>query len=224
MTTTTPAITLTVVGHDETLTLDDPRLVVAGYTARDQAAVRAHIDELAAIGVAPPASVPMYYSLPSELVTTDPTITVGGSRTSGEVEPIVVWSGGRRYLGIGSDHTDREIEVDSVADSKAAAPKPVGGSVVPLDEVVDRWDDIEVTCQVDGQPYQAGSLAAMLTPQDLIDGLAQHGGEPTGDAVMFCGTLPLITGEFVHGTAWEMELRLPDGRTLTLAYTVDVTG
>ena len=93
---------------------------------------------------------------------------------------------------------------------------------MPLDDVIDRWDEIEMTCQVDGQAYQAGRLAAMLTPQDLIAGLAHHGGEPTGDGVMFCGTLPLITGEFVHGTTWTMELRLPDGPTLTLAYAVDV--
>ena len=34
-------------------------LVIAGWTGRDAAKVQAHIDELAAIGVKPPANVPV---------------------------------------------------------------------------------------------------------------------------------------------------------------------
>lgn len=218
---TSAAQILTVAGTDDELNLVAPRLIVAGYTARDQAAVRAHIDELAAIGVEPPPSVPMYYPLDAALLTTAPTIGVRGERTSGEVEPIVVWHAGRQYLGLGSDHTDRQMETESVAGSKAAAPKPIGATVVPLDEVIARWDEIELSCRVDGRPYQRGRLVTMLTPRELITGLTQHEAEPE-DGVMFCGTLPLLTGEFVYGTDWEMELSLPDGRTLTHAYAVTV--
>ncbi|MEO9527100.1 MAG: DUF2848 family protein, partial [Roseibium sp.] len=37
------------------------RLIVAGWTGRDRAAVDHHIEELAAIGVPTPSSVPLYY-------------------------------------------------------------------------------------------------------------------------------------------------------------------
>lgn len=215
--------TLTVAGSQEPLTLTEPRLVVAGYTARDQAAVRAHIDELAAIGVAPPPTVPMFYALDHTLITTDSTVTVAGVQTSGEVEPVVVWCDGKRYLGIGSDHTDREVETESVAASKAAAPKPTGSSVLPLDDAVARWDDIAVRSWVDDELYQEGSLSAMLRPDDLIGMLADRGEQPSGDAVMFCGTVPLLGGTFVYGTRWRMELGVPGGDVLTLEYDVSVS-
>jgi 4-hydroxyphenylacetate 3-monooxygenase len=216
--------TLTVAGSQQTLELTDPRLVVAGYTARDQAAVRAHIDELAAIGVAPPPAVPMVYALDAALITTDSVVTVSGAQTSGEVEPVVVWCAGQRYLGIGSDHTDRELETESVADSKAAAPKPIGSSVLPFDDAVARWDDIAVRSWVDGDLYQEGQLSAMLRPDDLIGMLAERGEQPTGDAVMFCGTVPLLGGTFVHGTKWRMELGVPGSDPIILDYEVSVSG
>ena len=214
--------TLTVAGTGEVLTLTNPQLVVAGYTARDQEAVRAHVEELAAIGVEPPPHVPMYYPLGASLLTTSDAITVGGDRTSGEVEPIVVWCNGRRYLGVGSDHTDRHIETESVADSKAAAPKPIGTTVVPLDDAIKVWDEIRIVCRVDGEAYQEGTLASMLLPDQILAGLAELGAEPTGDAIMFCGTVPLLDGAFVYGDAWEMELQLPGNESIQLVYTVDV--
>ncbi|MET8352254.1 DUF2848 family protein [Micromonospora sp. NPDC005206] len=216
----TPLITLTVAGTADQIHLSDPRLVVAGYTGRDRQAVQAHIDELAHIGVTPPPRVPMFYELNADLLTTDASVDVAGDKTSGEVEPVLVFHGGRFYLGIGSDHTDRELETQSIAKSKAAAPKPMGAAVVPMVSIEERWDDIVVTCRTDRQPYQQGRLAAMLTPQQLLGKLEASGTKLTADTVMFCGTLPLLTGEFVYGTSYEMEMHLPDGQSLTHAYQV----
>lgn len=216
----TPLITLTVAGTAEQIHLSDPRLIVAGYTGRDRQAVQAHIDELAHIGVEPPPRVPMFYELEADLLTTDASIDVAGDKTSGEVEPVLVFSRGSLYLGVGSDHTDRELEIQSVAESKAAAPKPMGATVVPLASIEERWDEIVVTCRTDRQPYQHGRLAAMLTPGQLLDKLSASGAGLTADTVMFCGTLPLLTGEFVYGTAYEMEMHLPHGQSLTHAYEV----
>ena len=39
------------------------QLVIAGWTGRDAAAIQHHIDELQAIGVPPPSSVPLYYQI-----------------------------------------------------------------------------------------------------------------------------------------------------------------
>lgn len=216
------ALSLTDLSSGGAITLAPRRLVIAGYTARDQEAVRAHIAELAEIGVAPPPRVPMYYEIPSDLLTTESAITVGGDQTSGEVEPVLVNSGGRLYLGVGSDHTDRFVEKRDVAESKASAPKPMGDWVLPFDGVAAQWDDIEVTCRLDGEVYQQGALAAMLPPATLLDGLAGAGQALGPDSVMYCGTLPLLTGEFSYGDTYRLELRLPDGRSLSHSYDVKV--
>ena len=54
-----PRLTFRVDG--DTLALDPDRLVVAGWTGRDAAAVEHHIEELAALGVARPSTVPVFY-------------------------------------------------------------------------------------------------------------------------------------------------------------------
>jgi hypothetical protein len=44
------------------------QLVIAGWAARDEAAVKHHIEELAEIGV-PPSSVPLFYRTAASLLT-----------------------------------------------------------------------------------------------------------------------------------------------------------
>jgi hypothetical protein len=213
-------LSLCEVGTGEAFSFTPQRLVIAGYTARDRAAVQLHIDELAEIGVAPPPRVPMFYDVPTTLATTDVDIVVKGHETSGEVEPVLIRTGGRSYLGIGSDHTDREVESRDIAESKASAPKPLGCDVIPLDDAVAVWDDIEVVCRIDGQTYQQGKLSAMLAPKDLLDEMASRGDSLADEALMFCGTLPLLNGAFVFGDRYELELRLPGGTSLHHTYDV----
>ncbi|GAA3728232.1 DUF2848 domain-containing protein [Plantactinospora mayteni] len=211
---------LWVVGAAGQVPLAPRRLVVAGYTGRDEAAVRAHIDELAAAGIAPPPTVPTFYPLDPALVTTAPVVGIGGANTSGEVEPVLVRAAGRWYLGVGSDHTDRELERADIARSKAACPKPVGDQVIPLPggpETLD-WDDVSASSEVDGRRYQAGRLAALRTPGDLWRRTVDALGDPGDDLVLFGGTLPLLDGHFVTGRSWQVRLALPDGRTLTHTY------
>lgn len=220
MSTATPSLRLTVAGTAETLSLTPARLIVAGYTGRDEAAVAAHIAELAEIGVPAPATVPEFYDLDPGLLTTDPVISVDSPTTSGEVEPVIVRHRGRHYLGIGSDQTDREIEKRSIAASKAACPKPLGRQVVPLPDDLAGfdWDAVLASSQVDGQPYQHGRLTALRRPEDVLARLAAAVPGADGDLVLFGGTLPLLTGQFVAGRAWELRLVLGDGTPLTHAY------
>jgi hypothetical protein len=222
----TGGLSFTVAGSGETLRLTGFDLVVAGYTGRDEDSVRKHIDELAAIGVPAPASVPAFYPLDAALATHAPEVTVAGQNTSGEVEPVLIRAGGRLYLGVGSDHTDRDIERDSVAGSKAACPKPVSVRVAALPEggnagVGLDWDAVVARCTVDGVVYQQGTLKALRVPTDVLALLtASADGPGEGDLVMFCGTLPLIDGEFVAGREWTLSLTLPDGNEIGHTYTV----
>jgi hypothetical protein len=209
-------------GTDSDLSLDAPRLIIAGYTGRDAAAVAAHIEELAAIGIPPPASVPAFFELDPGLVTSDPVVQIAGSNTSGEVEPVLIRHNGRHYLGVGSDHTDRDVERTDIAASKAACPKPVSHQIVALPEDLAalHWDAIDVASDVDGEPYQRGSLAVMRTPTDLLSRLTGALGEFDGDLVMFCGTVPLLTGAFRAGRRWRLELKLDPNISLTHTYEV----
>jgi 4-hydroxyphenylacetate 3-monooxygenase len=210
------------VGTGSDLTLDVPRLIIAGYTGRDAAAVAAHIEELAAIGIPPPASVPAFFELDPSLVTSDPVLNIVGSNTSGEVEPVLIRHNGRHYLGVGSDHTDRDLERTDIAASKAACPKPVGDRVIALpdDLAALRWDAIDVESDVDGQTYQRGSLISSRTPTDLLARLTSALGAVGDDLVMFCGTVPLLTGAFRAGRRWRLALKLDANTSLTHSYEV----
>lgn len=82
-------------------------LVVAGWTGRDEAALRHHIEELAAIGVPRPSSVPVFYRISVSNLTQADSIEVLGPDTSGEAEPILLALPDGLCVGLGSDHTDR---------------------------------------------------------------------------------------------------------------------
>jgi hypothetical protein len=210
------------IGTDADMILDAPRLIIAGYTGRNEAVVAAHIAELAAIGIPPPASVPAFFVLDPSLVTSDPVVTIGGSNTSGEVEPVLIRHKGRHYLGVGSDHTDRDVERSDIAASKAACPKPVGHQVVALPDDLDMvdWDAIDVESDVDGEPYQRGSLAAMRAPTDLLARMTATLGEVEDDLVLFCGTVPLLGGAFRAGRHWRIQLTLNPNTALIHTYEV----
>lgn len=171
---------------------DPAHLVVAGWTGRDAAAVRHHIDELADLGVAPPSTVPLFYRCAPMLLTQAARIDVLGPDSSGEAEPLVLIADGQRYLGLGSDHTDRKLEAVSVAASKQICAKPVAADLWRWEDVADHLDRIAITADIhegDGWvPYQSGTLAAIRPLDALIEGaglevLAQGGG-----AAMLCGT------------------------------------
>lgn len=216
---TTGLLVLDRLDSGEPLRFEGFRALVAGYTGRDEQAVRHHIDELAAIGVAPPEQVPMFYPVAADSVSTAATAPMAGANTSGEVEPIILRRNGKYFLGVGSDHTDRDLETADVGDSKRACPKPVGSAVVEIaDWAAFDWDACRARSWVDGELYQDGSLANLRTPRELLDILARRHGDDGGDLLCFAGTLPLLTGAFTPGDRWELELVLPDGRKLTHTY------
>ncbi|MGH3277794.1 MAG: DUF2848 family protein [Trebonia sp.] len=205
----------------------ETELVVAGYTGRDVAAVKHHIDELAAIGVAPPLQIPMVYRYPLGLLTTDPDVVVPSADTSGEAEPVLIRQAGAWYLGVGSDHTDRGIERESVERSKAVCPKPVSGEVVALagdpstGDLDAEWDAIELRSWAGGRIYQSAGLGSMRPPSDLLPTVLAE--LPAGaDLVVFCGTVPLIGTAFSYAADWKIELRT-GGATLRSSYSLKIS-
>jgi hypothetical protein len=216
-------LVLEVVGTGEMLVLQDFRGIVAGYTGRDEAAVQHHIDELASIGIAPPPAVPMFYGVPPHLFSTTGSFSrAGGSLTSGEIEPLYVRHRGRFYLGIGSDHTDRDLERTDIGDSKRACPKPIGARVIAVDDLEAlSLDDSTATSWVDGSLYQRGSLAGIRTPANVVELLLERTDVAHDDFVCLGGTLPLHDGGFVDGDTWRLDLQLADGTHLEHTYTME---
>src|SRR5690606_40271666 len=105
-------------GAARTVEADIRNLVVAGWAGRDRAAIEHHIEELAAIGVPRPSSVPLFYRIADNQLTQAARIQAVGEASSGEVETFVFRAAGELYVSIASDHTDRKLEAHSVALSK----------------------------------------------------------------------------------------------------------
>jgi hypothetical protein len=176
--------------------------VIAGWTGRDRVAVEHHIAELAALGIAPPSEVPLFYRVSASLFIQSQVIEVVGTDTSGEAEPVLIDDGSELYLGLGSDHTDRALEVHSVAHSKQACPKPLASTLWRYAAVAEHLDRVELRSWIredagrEWALYQEGSLAG-IQPLDALIARAPIG-EPPGrlrsGTAMMCGTLGAIGG------------------------------
>ena len=205
--------------------IEPQALIVAGWTGRDEAALRHHIEELAAIGVPRPSSVPVFYRAATANLTQSSRLQVLGPDTSGEVEPVIVALNDGLWLGLGSDHTDRKAETMGIALSKQLCGKPLANVLWPLDEVADHWDRLilRAFATIDGQrvKYQEGPLSAMRHPSDLIAKIKPHASLSPG-TIMLCGTLGAIGG-IRPATRFEMVLEDPVlSRSMSHAYDIEV--
>ncbi len=193
--------------------------IIAGYTGRDRAMVQAHIDELAHQGIAPPPTVPMWYEMPPSLLTTDASIDVPTAETCGEVEPVLIAIDGALYLGIGSDHTARDLEREDIAMSKRVCPKPIGRNVVRIDELDERLDALTLESWIDGEAYQSGTFAQIIALATSYAGLRER--TAAAHVALFCGTVPLLTHGFRFGSRFSARIA-GDGLAAPLTLDYDV--
>ncbi|MDB5567303.1 MAG: hypothetical protein JWP84_3869 [Tardiphaga sp.] len=205
------AFTLDAKGTKTPLTLSITQGVIAGWTGRDPVARDHHIAELAAIGIAPPASTPIYYRCSARRFTTDGSIECTGTDSSGEVEFFLLAAKDKTYVGVGSDHTDRKVETYNITVSKQMCDKPVAPVLWDLAEIEGHWDQIILRsyATIDGQRvlYQEGTLSGMLPVADLIK--KGFGGAilPEGTA-MFGGTFA-AKGGIRPATRFDYEIEDP---------------
>jgi Protein of unknown function (DUF2848) len=193
------------------LTLAIDQAVIAGWTGRDPIARDKHIAELEAIGIARPASTPIYYRVAASRLTTADSIEVSGTDSSGEVEFVLIGWQGRIFVGTGSDHTDRKVETYSVTVSKQMCDKPIALVLWELEDVIDHWDQMILRSYalIDGARvlYQEGTLDAMLPVAELIRG--GFGGKTLPDGcAMFGGTFA-AKGGIRPASRFEFELEDP---------------
>jgi hypothetical protein len=198
------------------------QLIVAGWTGRDRAAVEKHIKELEELGVKAPSTTPVYYRVAAARVTTAPAIQVAGGASSGEVEFVLAQWNGDLWVGLGSDHTDRQAETFDVTVSKQMCEKPVASTFWRFADVEAQWDDILMRSYIPGTGervlYQQGKVSGMIAPRELIAGFNPKG-LPEG-AMMFCGTFAAIGG-IRPAPRFEAEIEDPrTGRRISLAYDI----
>lgn len=206
------------------------RMINAGFVGRDQAAVRAHIDELAAEGVPAPPCVPMLFPVLRSALTTGGEVEVVGPKTSGEAECVLLLDGDNMYIGVGSDHTDRALEAVDMLASKQVCANIMGDVVWDYRDVADHWDDLVIeswTTEADGaEPrlYQRAPLATLLAPDEVCALVRARSHEDVSQGtVIFGGTVPIQGGQTIYGSDFRCVLRDPKrGRELACAYRVTV--
>lgn len=203
--------------------IDD--VVIAGWTGRNVEALEKHIVELEELGVPRPSSVPCFYRVGTEAFTNGDNLQFLGDKSSGEVEFVLIGTDDGMLIGVGSDHTDREVETYSVPVSKQMCAKPVSPVLWRYDEVVDHFDDLLLrawaTENGERTLYQEGGVTAMRPPEELI-GLYMPGKTtlPAGMA-MYCGTLAAIGG-IRPADRFDVEIEDPVlGRKISYGYSVN---
>lgn len=196
----------------QTVSIEHETVVIAGYTGRDAEIVQHHIDELAAAGIPPPPKVPMFYPMPNVILTTARQISVPSAESSGEVEPVILSDGHDLFLGIGSDHTARDLERVDIAHSKEVCPKVLGTHAIRIEEAAlrdGRLDSLTLESRIDAEPYQQGAFSAIMPLGALLD-LARAGPlEGATRFVLFCGTVPLLEETFRFGVRFHGRIAGP---------------
>jgi uncharacterized protein DUF2848 len=182
---------------------DIDELVIAGWTGRDEQALRKHIRELEELGVKPPKTTPIFYRVSAHLLTFSDQIQVSGPDTSGEVEFVLLSRPDGLRVTVGSDHTDRKAETISVTLSKQLCAKPTAPNSWRYDEVKPHWERLMLRSWTDGKLYQEGPVTAMRSPEDLMSRYPLKPGY-----AMFCGTLAAKDG-IRGGARFTMELEDP---------------
>jgi hypothetical protein len=205
-----PAMRFTIQSGGQDINFAPARVIIAGYTGRNQDEVRAHVKELAAQGIPAPTEIPTIFRTTLDRLTAANEIEVVGTRTAGEAEVVLLVNGRDIWVTIGSDHTDRELEKIDIPASKQVCPKPVSSAVWRYSDVRECWDGLILRSWVGEsgreQLYQEGRMAALLRPEDLLTMLRRRLGNLVDGAAVYTGTIPLIGGAFISKPYFVAEL------------------
>lgn len=197
-----------------------------GRTARDPSQIQKHIDELKKAGIASVLTgIPLYFpKLPDRITSDDKIYVLPNSKTCGEVEYVILVDKGKTYVTVGSDHSDRELEKQSIPYAKHICRNVIAPKVWRYEDVKKDWDDIVLRAWVeeDGKRrlYQEGKVGSMLRPEEIIEKVKTRvvDGDVEG-AVIFAGTPPIIDGKFCFHSRFEMEMADErNGRAIRWAY------
>jgi Protein of unknown function (DUF2848) len=209
-----PRVPLALQSGDDTevRTVVIDKLVIAGWTGRDPVALEAHIEELARLGVRRPQTTPSFYEIAADRLNFSEHIEVVGQGSTGEAECVYLQLEDGLWLGLGSDHTDRDLEAVGIAVAKQVCPKPVAAVFWRFTEICNHFDALVLRswATIGGirTLYQEGRVSSMRRPEELLDKWSGDGRVMSPGSVMFGGTLPACC-EIEFATTFEMELEDP---------------
>ncbi len=176
---------------------------------------------MSTLGVKPPPHVPMLYPLLPTLVTNVTDIGVIGNDSTPEIEAVLFRAGGVDYLTVGSDHTDRRIEAVSALQGKNSCPKIVATTAWAVSEVLDHWDSLTLRSRCGNTLLQEGTLAHVMTYENLMSFVRAQDGDRAEGRVVFSGTVPTKATPPKDDVIIRLELADPVmQRSLTHDYTV----
>ena len=135
----------------------------------------------------------------------------------------MIGNGDALFLGIGSDHTARDVEREDIATSKRLCPKPIGRNVFRIGTLDGAFDAVALASTMDGEPYQRGTFAQIAPLATLLaEFRRRHAGTRF---VLSCGTVPLLTHGFRFGRTFSARIDGgPFATALTLDYSVENDG
>jgi 4-hydroxyphenylacetate 3-monooxygenase len=206
------------------------RVYNLGFTIRDAAKMKAHLDEVAKEGVPPPHTdnPPIIFPISSWATVTSDEITVQYDKTSGEIEIVTLVLDDEMYVGVGSDHTDRALEAANIPWSKQVTPNVLAPTVWRWNDVADHWDAVQMESYVTENGttklYQKVGVAEFWTPLEMRDSLKGRVIPVTdGGMILFSGTVVSVDHQLNYGREWT--LRMIDavlGRQIEHTYRVVV--
>lgn len=209
------------------LTVDIKRVAIAGYSGRDIEKMMEQVGQLEKENIKSPdySELPAVYPVSPSLLTQDGHITVHSRKTSGEVEFLLLKHDGEYYVGLGSDHTDRDIESEDIQRSKASSPKPISPILWDYYDIKDHLDKVRMlsATSVDGNiyEYQEGTMADLLPPIAILNRVSKD--MDLEDCLIFSGTIPLLR-DYRYGNAFSCRLSDDElGREIELKYTITVS-
>ncbi len=184
----------------------------AGWAGRDLTAVAAHVEEMRALGVPAPASVPIHFPVAQAMLTQGDRIEIYSPESSGEVEYVLVATRERVALTVGSDHTDRRVEATSIELSKQICPNVMARAAWDYADVAGHVDDLVLRAwvRIGGawHAYQEAPVGALLAPAYWLERLAGRLSEGAA-VVLFSGTTPTLGGALKYGDGFRMSLEDP---------------
>ncbi|MGH8913609.1 MAG: DUF2848 family protein [Acidimicrobiia bacterium] len=198
------------------LRVEVDRAAIAGYTGRDTEAVARYVAKLEEEGIAAPKSTPVVFYCGADRVLTHHVIDVAGAETCGEVEFVLLVTDDGLHVTVGSDHTDRALETESIPLSKQVVPKVVARSAWRFDEVADHWDRLILRSWVgeERRPYQETAVDFFLPPEEILELVDASPG-----TLVFGGTVSSLGGGFDFDPVFEGSLIDPVlDRSITFGY------
>lgn len=197
--------------HTKEIDFEAKKLVNTARSARDKETVIKHMEELRKSGIAISDEFPIFYPKTPERITTSTRFeSLPDSKTSGEVEYVLLLDKGNVYVTVGSDHTDRELQKTNLVAAKQIYYNVIAPKVWNYEQVKGHWDSIIMRSWVEDngqrQLYQEGTTVEIMKPEKIIEEVKRRVTGDLNGMVIFSGTLPTLSGNLSFSSRFEVEL------------------